>query len=642
MQKQQLTVVVRVRPLNNTEKARKCFQCVFPLDKKRILLVDPEKFENNILRQNRQHERKFEFDAAFGASSTQETVHETTTGPIIDSVINGYNATVFAYGATGSGKTYTMIGTKEKPGLMTLMTKTLYEKLDSSQYQVLLSYMEIYNEIIRDLLNPNGADLDLLEDENGNIRVPGLSSVRAPNLSRVMIVKNNSLHSKLFMIDLAGSERASNTQNRGLRLKEGAAINRSLLALGNVINSLASKNTRFVNYRDSKLTRLLKDSLGGTAKTCMIAHVTPASSNFEETYNTLVYASRAMNITNKTVRNRPASADQVYTEAMNSIRKEIGSRMKNSVSTTTLSYKSSRAQKAVSRNGSITRNSIANDKKSLPVNGNSLFSQLKEQYMTLNDKQKRLREKLMTVNQEAYGLEMSLVSKNAIISAWEKHNENKVAESIERLKRDGEEQKNKLSELAEARSKIERALKKGEETSANLESRMKALAATNEQKEMVRLLVRMGEIEAQNISALSDLAIQELIMDRTDSSIAKLQKYELVADKLIDGRLDEADRKKLEEEYRVIKNQFHYTILPLKNIHSTVSWNSMLLPKINNNNTIYADKNESPGKRKRERRDSIQLPAIPNGKEKQQVQPSTDSTDDDSITTPVSDRLPNI
>ncbi|CAI4220855.1 unnamed protein product [Auanema sp. JU1783] len=99
------------------------------------------------------------------------------------------------------------------------------------------------------------------------------------------------------MIDLAGSERASNTKNRGLRLKEGAAINRSLLALGNVINSLSSgAKTKFINYRDSKLTRLLKESLGGSAKTCMIAHVTQASGHFEETYNTLVYAARANTI----------------------------------------------------------------------------------------------------------------------------------------------------------------------------------------------------------------------------------------------------------------------------------------------------------------------------------------------------------
>lgn len=675
MQKQQLTVVVRVRPLNSAEKARKAFQCVFPLDKRRVLLVDPEKFENNILRQNRQHERKFEFDATFGAVSNQEDVHETTTGPIIDSVVQGFNATVFAYGATGSGKTFTMIGTKERPGLMTLMTKALYEKLDS-QYQVLLSYMEIYNEIIRDLLNPTGGDLELLEDEKGNIRVPGLSSVKAPNLSRimqilqegnlrrtqeatmanktssrshallqVMIVKNQSLHSKLFMIDLAGSERASNTQNRGIRLKEGAAINRSLLALGNVINSLASKTTKYVNYRDSKLTRLLKDSLGGTAKTCMIAHVTPSSSNFEETYNTLMYASRAMNITNKPVRNRPASADQVYAEAMNAIRKEMGSQIKNSSSITGLAARGGLPERSGSRSRpkSISRNSSLTRAPPVPIDrgrGGSLFTQLKEQYMTLSDKQKRLREKLMAINQEAYALEMSLISKNAIINAWEKHHQDKTTESIERLKQDGELQRVRLVELSDQRTKVEKALRKGEENASGLESRMRSLAATNEQREVVKLMVKMAEIEAQKISALSDLAIKGLIMDRTDTSIAKLQKYELVADKLIDGKLDESDRKKLEEEYRVIKNQFHYHLLPLKNIQTTVSWNSMLLPKINNNNnTIIMEERLNSASRKKS---EISLPIIANGREKYPSSSAESTTDDDGIHSPVTERLPTI
>ncbi|EGT43215.1 CBN-KLP-13 protein [Caenorhabditis brenneri] len=621
MQKQQLTVVVRVRPLNSAEKAKKAFQCVFPLDKRRVLLVDPEKFENNILRQNRQHERKFEFDATFGAVSNQEDVHETTTGPIIDSVVQGFNATVFAYGATGSGKTFTMIGTKERPGLMTLMTKALYEKLDS-QYQVLLSYMEIYNEIIRDLLNPTGGDLELLEDEKGNIRVPGLSSVRAPNLSRVMIVKNQTLHSKLFMIDLAGSERASNTQ---------------------------VETTKYVNYRDSKLTRLLKDSLGGTAKTCMIAHVTPSSSNFEETYNTLMYASRAMNITNKPVRNRPASADQVYAEAMNAIRKEMGSQIKNSSSITGLAARNGLPERSGSRSRpkSISRNSSLTRAPPVPIDrgrGGSLFTQLKEQYMTLSDKQKRLREKLMAINQEAYALEMSLISKNAIINAWEKHHQDKTTDSIERLKQDGELQRVRLVELSDQRTKVEKALRKGEENASGLESRMRSLAATNEQREVVKLMVKMAEIEAQKISALSDLAIKGLIMDRTDTSIAKLQKYELVADKLIDGKLDETDRKKLEEEYRVIKNQFHYHLLPLKNIQTTVSWNSMLLPKINNNNnTIIMEERydlalNSASKKKSE----ISLPIIANGREKYPSSSAESTTDDDGINSPVTERLPTI
>ncbi|KIH68505.1 hypothetical protein ANCDUO_01160 [Ancylostoma duodenale] len=101
MSSSKLTVVVRVRPLSNAEKEKRHFQCVFQLDKQRLLLVDPEKYENNILRQNRQHERQFSFDAAFGPNSSQMDIHKATTSPLVDSVVEGYNATVFAYGATG-------------------------------------------------------------------------------------------------------------------------------------------------------------------------------------------------------------------------------------------------------------------------------------------------------------------------------------------------------------------------------------------------------------------------------------------------------------------------------------------------------------------------------------------------------------
>ncbi|PAV89251.1 hypothetical protein WR25_21218 [Diploscapter pachys] len=441
-----------------------------------------------------------------------------------------------------------MIGTKEKPGLMTLLTQSLYEKINPQEYTVLLSYLEIYNELIRDLLNPQSGVLDLMEDERGNIRVPGLSTVRAPNVNRIMqilqegnlrrtqeatqanktssrshallqvtLLKNNRPYGKLFMIDLAGSERAANTQNRGQRLKEGAAINRSLLALGNVINSLSSSKPGYVNYRDSKLTRLLKDSLGGSAKTCMIAHVTPASGRYEETYNTLVYAARAKNITN------------------NPNGREFG----------------------------------------------SLFNQLKEQFIQLTSKQQDLREKLMLANQEAYDFEMQLVSKKAIVSAWEKTQKGDMAvDSINRLKAECRDIETSLLQTVEQRQKIEKALRKGDETAAAIENRMRGISSTKGQSEMLDLIVKMAQLDAQRISALNDLAIHEMILQKTDTSMAKLQKYESLADKLIEGQLEDKDREQLEQEYRLVKNQFHYHLLPLKNIQNAVSWNSQLLPRI--------------------------------------------------------------
>ncbi|GMR61799.1 hypothetical protein PMAYCL1PPCAC_31994, partial [Pristionchus mayeri] len=612
----QLTVVVRVRPMNEQEKTRRYFQCVFPLDKKRLLLVDPEKYEKNILRANRQHERQFGFDAAFGPNSSQEDVHEATTAHLVESVVQGYNATIFAYGATGSGKTYTMIGTKEQPGLMSLLTRSLYEKIDLDECTVQLSYLEVYNEVIRDLLNPSAGILELMEDDKGNVRVPGLSSVRAPNMNRIMqilqegnlrrtqeateanktssrshallqvnLMKNNRQHGKLFLIDLAGSERASNTNNTGQRLKEGAAINRSLLALGNVINSLSSgKKTGFVNYRDSKLTRLLKDSLGGNARTCMIAHVTAASGHYEETYNTLVYASRAKNITTRPTQNRPSSADAGYTEALREMRKEVDRRsihLTNSMNQ--LSDNGRRNGSERPKNGVVSTTSSRKD----PNRGASLFSQLKEQYMALSDKQKKLRQRLMRANQEAYEVAMGRTSKIAILMAWEKqkHIEEKTAQSIERLKADVADLEVRADELAETRRKTEKSIRKNDELQKALESRLKGQALNREQTELVDLIVRMSQIEAEKISVRNDLALHDIIMKKTDNSMAKLQKYENLAERLIEGNIEESDREQLEQEYRIVKNQFHYHLIPLKNIQSTVSWNTEMLPAISSSNS---------------------------------------------------------
>ncbi|KFP02024.1 Kinesin-like KIF18B, partial [Calypte anna] len=282
----------------------------------------------------------FVFDRVFGEGATQEEVFQHTTRGLLDSVLSGYNCSVFAYGATGAGKTYTMLGSEKNPGIMYLTMVELYRKIEARKEEkgceVLVSYQEVYNEQIHDLLEPKGP-LTIREDPEKGVVVQGLSFHQPASAEQLLKMladgnKNRTQHptdanasssrshaifqvhvkqwdrsgglaqdlqvAKMSLIDLAGSERASVTNTKGQRLREGANINRSLLALINVINALADTKSKksHVPYRDSKLTRLLKDSLGGNCRTVMVAAVSPAAPAYEDTYNTLKYASRAKEI----------------------------------------------------------------------------------------------------------------------------------------------------------------------------------------------------------------------------------------------------------------------------------------------------------------------------------------------------------
>uniref|UniRef100_A0A3Q1MQT9 Kinesin-like protein n=1 Tax=Bos taurus TaxID=9913 RepID=A0A3Q1MQT9_BOVIN len=366
---QQLMVALRIRPISVAELEEGATLIAHKVDEQMVVLMDPMEDPDDILRAHRSREKSYLFDVAFDFTATQEMVYQATTKSLIEGVISGYNATVFAYGPTGCGKTYTMLGTDHEPGIYVRTLNDLFraieETSDDMEYEVSMSYLEIYNEMIRDLLNPSLGYLELREDSKGVIQVAGITEVSTINAkeimqllmrgnrqrtqeptaanqtssrshavlqvavrqrSRVRDVLQEVRQGRLFMIDLAGSERASQTQNRGQRMKEGAHINRSLLALGNCINALSDKGTnKYVNYRDSKLTRLLKDSLGGNSRTVMIAHISPASSAFEESRNTLTYASRAKSIKTRVKRNLLSVSYHIaqYTNIIADLRGEI-------------------------------------------------------------------------------------------------------------------------------------------------------------------------------------------------------------------------------------------------------------------------------------------------------------------------------
>jgi len=289
---------------------------------------------------NQQRRKWFEFDQAFQPKSLQQEVFEEVK-PLATSVLDGYNVCIFAYGQTGSGKTFTMTGNPENPGLNTRVLKELFrireQRKEEIDISISLSVTEIYNEQIKDLFNPDSAKkkLDVKQNPDGTNTVPGLTerpvssveevlqfmaeaqsnrtvmatdmneeSSRSHSIVQVKTVnvnrKDNSQYlGKINLIDLAGSENVNKSGVQGQGMREAQNINKSLFALGDVIASLVSKNSKsagHVPYRNSKLTMMLKDSLGGDSKTMMIVQCSPAQSNVTETLSSLNFASRARNV----------------------------------------------------------------------------------------------------------------------------------------------------------------------------------------------------------------------------------------------------------------------------------------------------------------------------------------------------------
>ncbi|VDN25393.1 unnamed protein product [Gongylonema pulchrum] len=275
--------------------------------------------------------------------SDQQEVFERIGSSVLSNAFEGYNACIFAYGQTGSGKSYTMMGTVENPGIIPRLCCSIFKKIDELSsatlaFKVEVSYLEIYNEKVRDLLDPRKTSKNLKVREHKVLgpTVDGLSVLAVSsyeqvaslmeegNKSRTVAATNMNTESsrshavfnirltqaltdlensftgekmsKISLVDLAGSERAQKTGAVGKRLEEGGSINKSLTTLGMVISALAERScssagskAKFIPYRDSVLTWLLKDSLGGNSRTVMVATISPAADNYEETLSTLRY-----------------------------------------------------------------------------------------------------------------------------------------------------------------------------------------------------------------------------------------------------------------------------------------------------------------------------------------------------------------
>lgn len=331
-------VAMRCRPLSQKEmdENRQITVEIVSKLKQIVVFSKPNDTEN---------QKNFTFDMVYDWNSSQTEIYKETASPIVDSVMEGFNGTIFAYGQTGTGKTHTMEGKpvpEQHRGIIPRAFEHIFSVIENSsknrQYLVRCTFLELYNEEIRDLLSKNvERKLEIRENKDSGVfvkdltpfmihdmselvkklqigtqnRVTGETSMnrhssRSHSIFTVIVEMSENVEGqnrirvgKLNLVDLAGSERQSKTHAVGERFIEAVNINQSLSTLGNVISALVDGKSTHIPYRDSKLTRLLQDSLGGNTKTVMIANIGPADFNYDETLSTLRYANRAKNIKNK-------------------------------------------------------------------------------------------------------------------------------------------------------------------------------------------------------------------------------------------------------------------------------------------------------------------------------------------------------
>lgn len=382
-------VAVRCRPMSSKETSRGCVNII------NIGKTSTSNVSNTIHvksvpgtgtgNSGGGEDKDFTFDYCYDVESTQSQVYNDLGQPIVSKALDGFNGTIFAYGQTGSGKTFSMMGTEESKGIIPQLNDDLWTRLiakrealleekngvisnglsskqkpstnTTAKFMVTVSFLEVYNEDIKDLLNPSEKKLKIHESPDQGIFVEGLcelivrdskellrliyqgnavrrvastnmndQSSRSHSVFTIKIeqrtstaienglTKEHMIKAKMNLVDLAGSERADKTGASGATLKEGANINLSLMTLGNVINALAEGSNakkgapkKVIPYRNSKLTRLLQESLGGNSATVMIASISPADYNYLETVGTLKYANRAKSIANAVTRNEDSN-----------------------------------------------------------------------------------------------------------------------------------------------------------------------------------------------------------------------------------------------------------------------------------------------------------------------------------------------
>eukprot|EP00002_Diphylleia_rotans_P028308 TRINITY_DN5713_c0_g1_i3.p1 TRINITY_DN5713_c0_g1~~TRINITY_DN5713_c0_g1_i3.p1 ORF type:complete len:618 (+),score=132.43 TRINITY_DN5713_c0_g1_i3:60-1913(+) len=424
---------------------------------------------------------KFTFDRVFPPTTAQSDIYDYAARPIVEDVLKGYNGTVFAYGQTSSGKTHTMEGPAiddgNLRGVIPRMVKTIFDGVASAdsniEFTVKISYLEIYQEKIRDLLDHTKSNLQVREEKERGIWVDGATEVYASTekdvfdimkagasnrkigetkmnfessrshsifvvtVSQKNLTDQSNKSGKLYLVDLAGSEKVGKTGAEGLQLEEAKQINKSLSALGNVINSLTDGKSTHIPYRDSKLTRVLQESLGGNSRTTLIICCSPSSYNEPETISTLRFGLRV-----KTIKNKPRINQEKSPQELKRLLAEAAQEIAR--------LKVLLSQGPVSNDGSQGR----------------MITTLQEQIEDLQKQLHTSREneaKLITQNQE-------LESRIEALDEELKSANQQLAQSQEKIQGIEEENNELLGKIAELTFQLDRELHESKEKDITLEN----------------------------------------------------------------------------------------------------------------------------------------------------------------------------
>ena len=564
-------VAIRVRPMNKHEIEQNSRLCV---------TVDTANSTVSVISDKNQA-KTFPFDYVYPMETTQREVYDQVAFPIVDSIFQGYNGTVFAYGQTGCGKTFTMMGIVSDPNLKGIIPNAfshifgfIKTEGESKKFFLRCSFVEIYNEEVRDLLGNKDRKLDIREDPKKGTFLRDLTYINIKNTNDIekcldkgnknrhvgqtsMNDQSSRSHSlftvyleieekgengnsriksgKLNLVDLAGSERVGKTNATGQTFDEGKKINLSLTALGSVIDAL-SQNRKYVPYKDSKLTRLLADSLGGNTKTVMFANISPASYNYDETLGTLRYASRA-----KLIKNAPVVNEDPKDALLRKYEEEI------------------KALKEKLANGGNINEILEEVEEESDDEGND---ELEEENKEIVRKFKRKKSVYLGDDPEKIALlaKISELEKNLIDNVKLEDDEARYGEKIDKKEfvkriKEQEEENRKFKEYRE------RQMKENEE----MEKKMKKL---QEQKEKEEELLKNDANKLQEKIKELNSEIEDLknegAKDRTDylESVKEISKENDLYKKIINVVLSENQFKKICEMSRYIEDDNLWKIKP--------------------------------------------------------------------------------